>query len=85
MDIAGEQTGAVYGVVGMCAHIGGMVAPTLTPLLAARYGWEVALRVAALLACRGGMLWVAIDASKKLVVVEHGVVPLPEAVAVRNQ
>lgn len=42
MDIAGKYTGAVYGVVGMCANIGGMVAPTLTPLLAAYYGWEVA-------------------------------------------
>jgi ACS family glucarate transporter-like MFS transporter len=84
MDIAGEHTGAVYGVVGMCANIGGMVAPTLTPLLAARYGWEVALHVAALLACTGGMLWLTIDASKKLAVREPGVVPLPEAVAVRN-
>jgi ACS family glucarate transporter-like MFS transporter len=85
MDIAGEHTGAVYGVVGMCANIGGMVAPTLTPLLAARYGWEVALHAAALLACTGGVLWLAIDASKELAVGERGAVPLPETIAVRNQ
>jgi ACS family glucarate transporter-like MFS transporter len=85
MNIAGEHTGAVYGVVGLCANIGGMVAPTLTPLLAARYGWEVALHVAALLAGAGGMLWLAIDASKKLTVGEHDVVPLPETLVVRNQ
>jgi ACS family glucarate transporter-like MFS transporter len=85
MDIAGEHTGAVYGLVGMCANIGGMVAPTLTPLLAARYGWEVALHVAALLAGTAGVLWLAIDASKKLAVSEHGVVPLSEALVVRHQ
>jgi MFS transporter, ACS family, glucarate transporter len=85
MDIAGEHTGAVYVVVGMCANIGGMVAPTLTPLLAAWYGWEVALHVAALLACTGGVLWLAIDVSKKLAVGERGVVPPPEALVVRNQ
>jgi ACS family glucarate transporter-like MFS transporter len=85
IDTAGEHTGAVYGVVGMCANIGGMVAPTLTPLLAARYGWEVALHVAALLACTGGILWLAIDTSKKLVVGEQGIVPPPEALVVRNQ
>jgi ACS family glucarate transporter-like MFS transporter len=85
MDIAGEHTGAVYGVVGMCANIGGMVAPTLTPLLATYYGWEVALHAAALLACTGGILWLAIDASKKLALGEHGVVPLSEPQVVRNQ
>jgi len=31
------------------------------------------------------MLWVAIDASKKLAIGEHGIVPPPEAVAVHNQ
>jgi len=85
MDIAGEHTGAVYGVVGLCANIGGMVAPTLTPLLATWYGWEVALHGAALLACTGGMLWLVIDASKKLAVGERGVVPLPEPLVMRNQ
>jgi ACS family glucarate transporter-like MFS transporter len=85
MDIAGAHTGAVYGVVGLCANIGGMLAPTLTPLLAARYGWEVALHVAALLAAAGGMLWLAIDAGQKLAVGEHEAVPLPEPRVVQSQ
>ena len=54
MDISGKYTGAVYGVVGMCANTGGMIAPTLTPLLAGRYGWEAAIHVAALTAFAGG-------------------------------
>src|SRR5262249_56037043 len=37
MDIAGKHTGAVYGRVGLCAHIGGLGGPPQTPLLAARY------------------------------------------------
>jgi ACS family glucarate transporter-like MFS transporter len=85
MGIAGAHTGAVYGVVGLCANIGGMLAPTLTPLLAARYGWEAALHVAALLAGAGGLLWLVIDAGQKLAVDEPGVVPLPEARVVQGQ
>lgn len=85
MDIAGEHTGAVYGVIGMCANIGGMVAPTLTPLIATYYGWEAALHAAALLACTGGMLWLAIDASKKLALSEREVASPSEPLAVQDQ
>ena len=85
IDISGKYTGAVYGVVGMCANIGGMIAPTLTPLLAARYGWEAAIHVAALTAFAGGMMWLAVDAGKKIEVAERVSVPPPEPVFVRDQ
>lgn len=85
MDIAGEHTGAVYGVVGMCANIGGMVAPTLTPLLATVYGWEVALHAAALLAGTGGTLWLGIDAGKKLAIPGCVPDPRPHAAGIQKQ
>jgi ACS family glucarate transporter-like MFS transporter len=68
IDISGAHTGTVYGVVGMCANFGGMLAPTLTPMLAERYSWEMALHIAALLAALGGVIWFAIDANKKIVI-----------------
>ena len=85
MDISGQYTGAVYGVVGMCANIGGMIAPTLTPLLAGRYGWEAAIHVAALTAFAGGMMWLAIDAGKKIEVVERIPAHPPEPVFVQDK
>ena len=85
MDISGKYTGAVYGVVGMCANIGGMIAPTLTPLLAGRYGWEAAIHVAALTALVGGMMWLAIDAGKRIEVEERVLVQPPEPVFVRDK
>ena len=85
MDISGKYTGAVYGIVGMCANIGGMIAPTLTPLLAGRYGWEAAIHVAALTAFAGGMMWLAVDAGKRIAVEERVLVQPPEPVFVRDK
>jgi len=85
IDISGKYTGAVYGVIGMCANIGGMIAPTLTPILAGRYGWEVAIHVAALMAFAGGIMWLAIDAGKKIEVEERVPVYSPEVVVLRDK
>ncbi|MGE0820681.1 MAG: MFS transporter [Candidatus Binatia bacterium] len=85
IDISGVHTGAVYGIVGMFANFGGMLAPTLTPMLAERYSWEIALHVAALLAAVAGLVWLAIDASKKLVLVgEPTPTPAGETLVARN-
>lgn len=85
VDISGEHTGTVYGVVGMWAQIGGAVAPTLTPIIADRFGWEIAIHVAALVAFVGGMIWLAIDASKRIEVEERVPVHPPEAVLVQDK
>jgi ACS family glucarate transporter-like MFS transporter len=85
MGIAGEHTGAVYGVVGMCGNMGGMLAPTLTPLVAGRYGWEAAIHVAALMTFSGGIIWLAIDAGRKIAVGEQVSAPLPAPLWVRDK
>jgi ACS family glucarate transporter-like MFS transporter len=63
MELAGRRSGAAGGVMNMGSNLGGLVSPALTPVLAARMGWENALHVAAVIALLGGLLWFGIAAS----------------------
>jgi len=67
IDIAGLHSGTVYGVTATVLQIGGAVAPTLTPMIADRFGWEAALQVAGLLAVVSACVWLFIDAQKRIV------------------
>ncbi len=67
IDIAGAHSGTVYGLTATLLQIGGAIAPTLTPIIADRFGWEAALQFAALLAVFSAFLWLFIDAAKKIV------------------
>jgi ACS family glucarate transporter-like MFS transporter len=60
-DIAGEHSGVVSGVMNMGCQAGGAVTSSLTPWIAAHYGWNSAFVFAALLAATGGLLWLFID------------------------
>jgi ACS family glucarate transporter-like MFS transporter len=60
-DIAEERSGVVSGVMNMGCQIGGAVTASLTPYLAARFGWNSAFLVAAALAVAGGFLWLFVD------------------------
>lgn len=85
VDISGEHAGTVYGVVGMWGQIGGAVAPTLTPILAERFGWEAAIYVAALASFAGGVTWLVIDAGKKIEVGERAAAKSSEPVLARSK
>jgi ACS family glucarate transporter-like MFS transporter len=65
-DIAGENTSVVAGVVNMSGQIGGAVTASLTPLIAARHGWEAAFATAAGLLFLGSLAWLAVDPSKAI-------------------
>jgi ACS family glucarate transporter-like MFS transporter len=65
-DIAGEYTGIVSGMMNMGAQIGGACTASLTPLIAARFGWENSFFVAAALALVGGAAWILIDPNRQL-------------------
>jgi cyanate permease len=67
IDIAGPHSGTVYGVVATVLQIGGAVAPTLTPMIAERFGWEAALHVAGLFAVVSACVWLFIDAQHRIV------------------
>ena len=66
-DIAGEYTGIVSGMMNMGGQIGGACTASLTPWIAAHYGWNVAFVVAASLVVIGSLAWIVIDPNRLLI------------------
>ena len=60
-DIAGGSAGSVSGFMNMGGQIGGAVTGSLTPWIAARYGWTASFLVAAALCLLGAVTWLAVD------------------------
>jgi len=65
-DIAGEFTGIVSGMVNMGGQIGGACTASLTPLIAAHFGWEMSFLTAACLVVIGAMAWLVVDPTQLL-------------------
>ncbi|HET7213512.1 MAG TPA: MFS transporter [Terriglobia bacterium] len=61
MEIAGSRAGVAGGILNMGGNLGGIVSPALTPLIAAHFGWQRALDVAALMACVSACLWLGVS------------------------
>jgi ACS family glucarate transporter-like MFS transporter len=70
-DIAGEYTGIVSGMMNMGGQIGGACTASLTPLIAAHFGWEMSFVAAASLAVAGALAWFAIDPNQLLMPVQR--------------
>jgi ACS family glucarate transporter-like MFS transporter len=66
VDIAGSGSGIVSGVMNMGAQVGGAVTASLTPVIAARYGWNASFRLSAVLALAGAFAWMMVDPKRKL-------------------
>jgi len=66
-DLAGEFTSVVAGMVNMGGQIGGAVTASLTPLIAAHFGWQTSFLTAAVLALMGGLAWLTVDPTRPLV------------------
>ncbi|GAC1426753.1 MAG: MFS transporter [Acidobacteriaceae bacterium] len=65
-DFAGEYTSVVSGIMNMGAQIGGACTASLTPLIAAHFGWKTSFFAAALLALVGALAWLAVEPSRGL-------------------
>jgi MFS transporter, ACS family, glucarate transporter len=65
-DFAGTFAGVVAGAMNMCCQIGGAVTASLTPLIAAHFGWEASFLTATALAVCGGLAWLAVDPQARL-------------------
>ena len=65
-DLAGSSSGSVSGFMNMGGQIGGAVTASLTPWIAARYGWTASFLVAAALCLLGALSWIAVDPLKTL-------------------
>ena len=65
-DIAGESAGSVSGIMNMGAQLGGALTATLTPMVAARFGWGASFGLAAFLCATGALAWLLVDPTRKL-------------------
>src|SRR5438132_5660840 len=60
-DIAGASSGSVSGFMNMGNQIGGAVTASLTPAIAARFGWTASFLVAAALCVLGSAAWLVVN------------------------
>lgn len=65
-DISGPSSGSVAGFINMGGQIGGAVTASLTPVIAAHYGWTSSFLVAAVLCVLGGLAWLLVDPARTL-------------------
>ena len=65
-DGAGAHTGVVSGVMNMGCQIGGALTASLTPWIAAHFGWNSAFAVAAVLAVLGSAAWMMVEVTALL-------------------
>jgi MFS family permease len=55
------SAGSVFGFMNMGAQLGGALSASLTPAIAASYGWNASFLVAEALCPLGGAAWLAVD------------------------
>jgi MFS transporter, ACS family, glucarate transporter len=66
LDIGGDYAGSVSAVMNMLGNIGGAVAATVVTYTAARYGWNVPFLMTAALCLIAAVLYLKIDASRRV-------------------
>jgi len=66
VDIAGASSGSVSGFMNMGNQIGAALTASLTPWIAARFGWTTSFLVAAALCLVGAVSWLVVDPSRQL-------------------
>lgn len=64
-QISGKNTGFTGGMLNTGGNLGGVISPTLTPLIAQHFGWVHALDFTGLVALGAAALWLAVVPSKK--------------------
>jgi MFS transporter, ACS family, glucarate transporter len=67
-DLAGRSSGSVSGFMNMGNQIGAALTASLTPWIAARFGWTTSFLVAAALCLVGAASWLVVDPSQQLTV-----------------
>jgi ACS family glucarate transporter-like MFS transporter len=78
-DIAGGSAGSVSGFMNMGNQIGAALTASLTPWIAARFGWTMSFLVAAGLCLVGALSWLLVDPTRQLRVspLDAGIAPTP--------
>ena len=65
-DIAGKHTGIVSGFMNMGCQIGGALTASLTPWIAAQFGWTAAFGAGAAIVLLGVGAWAIVDPTRPL-------------------
>ncbi len=63
-DVAGKNVGVVSALMNMGGQLGGACTASLTPLIAAHWGWEMSFLTAGTMAALGAAAWLIIDPMK---------------------
>jgi MFS transporter, ACS family, glucarate transporter len=71
-DVGGNSAGAVSGVMNMGNQVAGTVTASLTPLIAAHFGWTVSFLTAAGLCALGALAWILVNPDRALMEAETG-------------
>jgi ACS family glucarate transporter-like MFS transporter len=66
-DIGGPFSGSVSGFMNMGGQLGGAATASLTPFIAAHFGWTTSFLVAAALALLSSATWLVVDPDRPLV------------------
>ena len=69
-DLAGTSSGSVSGFMNMGNQTGAALTASLTPWIAARFGWTTSFLVAAALCLVGAASWLIVDPSRHLTVLQ---------------
>jgi ACS family glucarate transporter-like MFS transporter len=65
-DLSKAHAGTLSGLMNTGANIGGTISPSLTPWIAAQWGWPASLAFAGAVALLGAAMWLWIDPGKGL-------------------
>lgn len=65
-DYAGRHAGVVSATMNAGCQIGGAVTASLTPLIAAHFGWQASFLTATTLAVLGAAAWLTVDPASRL-------------------
>jgi ACS family glucarate transporter-like MFS transporter len=84
VDIAGVSSGSVSGFMNMGNQIGAAITASLTPWIAARFGWTTSFLVAAALCILGAASWLLVNPSQQLTVLQADAASAPDQPAKRK-
>jgi MFS transporter, ACS family, glucarate transporter len=70
-NFAGEYASLTSGIMNMGCQIGGACTASLTPLIAAHFGWQMSFFVAALFAAIGALAWLIVDPKQNLLMTKN--------------
>jgi len=65
-DLGGASAGSVSGVMNMCNQTAGAITASLTPWIAAHFGWTASFIVAASLCVVGSLAWLVVNPERQL-------------------